>query len=295
MRNSWQEEEERKIYFGDWIEGDGDLPGGQWADGEASSEARSDAEDGEPADGEGAPDRVRKPRKKKHVFLKTVLVLLLLGGLYVIATSPLFEVRGIKVEGASHFSEAQIIDLSGLETGGNLWKAKLGAAEKTLLTQPYIKAVEMHRDIPHRINIVVTERKELFALACESRWLILDDEAVLLAEADVAPALPLVEGIEVNSTQAGVLLDVAQKTLLEDTRNLLAAAGKEGVPITRLVVKDTSAEAYLSESFKITGSFENITKNMNGIAKVINDLAVKGIYTGRILVSATTCTYSPEL
>ncbi|MDR3072458.1 MAG: FtsQ-type POTRA domain-containing protein [Clostridiales Family XIII bacterium] len=303
-RKGKKREPERSIYFGDELDSS---PGPKWNApyGLGADESTDDAERealGAIFSGGDDPESMpqeqnappRKKRKKKHFFLKFVIFVATVASLYLIATSPLFEIRGIEVTGNEHFTAIELIDKSGIKTGDNLWKVKTKEARKNLEKSSYIKAAEVKRIFPKRISITVTERKPYFAVLNKDTYFVSDVERIVLYTGKEAPALPIVENLEVKGT-AGEAMKVEQKTVLDDTILLLAAAEKVGFSVSRIVISDIDVQVYLGEGLKCKGNFANIIENMDGIRAVVADLQAKGISRGTLIISGNgTCTYTPD-
>lgn len=110
------------------------------------------------ADPEAAP-------RKMHVAAFIALGLLLAAAGALIALYFVAEVETITVSGNSRFTETEIVNLSGLYTGKNLYLYELGEAKARIESNPYLECPAIHRVFPHELNIEVTEREEFLAIA----------------------------------------------------------------------------------------------------------------------------------
>ena len=66
-------------------------------------------------------NRQKKTRKKKNYFLRFMIFLAVLVGIFVFLNSSLFDVNNIEVEGNRYYSDSQVINMSGAVKGGNLF------------------------------------------------------------------------------------------------------------------------------------------------------------------------------
>ncbi|NMA94094.1 MAG: FtsQ-type POTRA domain-containing protein, partial [Clostridiales bacterium] len=124
--------------------------------------------DAELSDIEKPRPKGKKPRKKKRrrkfYFLRFLLFCLACFLIYKGMDSSYFTVKNFKVSGNMFYTPAQIIDMSGLKTGVNLFfETKTRPARDKLLEDPYIKLADIRRRMPDIIEINITERLEYAA------------------------------------------------------------------------------------------------------------------------------------
>jgi cell division protein FtsQ len=240
--------------------------------------------------------RPRKKRKKKHTFLKAFIVIAFLVAVFFVIRSDLFEIRTISVSGASHYKYDQIIKLSDIKKGDNLWKSKVRKAEKALEKDPYIKSADVKRKPLHQLDIRVQERKELFGVRAGKYYLVCDKDGIILNKVKELPAVTVLQKLRVENGKAGEALVPQQKTVLEDSISLLETMAKYDVVCTNVEIEDVNIRAYLNDQFLMKGSYKNLIGGMKYLKTVISDLQGKGVVTGTLIVSGTeTCVYSPEV
>ncbi len=101
-----------------------------------------------------APFRIRWPLL---VFASLVLAIAALGAALAILNSPLLDISRVEVEGASVVSAASVKQLAGVK-GQHVLLADLDAARQRIRALPMVKDVEISRDWPNGIKIVIVER-----------------------------------------------------------------------------------------------------------------------------------------
>lgn len=152
-------------------------------------------------------EKLREPRyarKATHGFsfwgcLLVVLVVFITA--YTLLQSPYFNVGEIEVKGNHRVGSDEVISLSGLLTGENIFKLDLKEAEGRIGSLPLIKTVKIKRELPSRILITVVERKPLVLIPVDSRYILVDEEGVCLYEGDVADAeIPIITGFSLPRT-----------------------------------------------------------------------------------------------
>ena len=63
------------------------------------------------------------------------------------------------------FTDEQIVNLSGLYTGRNIYLYDLKDAKRSIESNPYIKCRAINRLFPHELNIEISEREEYLAIS----------------------------------------------------------------------------------------------------------------------------------
>lgn len=154
-------------------------------------------------------DYYRKPEKKRidrRVVLGVLLLLLVGAGLLF---SPLFALKEVETEGASHYTPSELCEKIGLSTGDNIILFGRGRAEKLLEEDPYIAEAKLSLRLPDTMRITVQERKVRGYVPYMGSYLYIDEEGrVLDVQAACTEALPLVKGLSFQSFTKGEIIPV---------------------------------------------------------------------------------------
>lgn len=110
------------------------------------------------------PEEDAEP-KKRHTLAFLLLGLLLIAAGALVALYFVAQVETITVSGCERFSEADVINLSGLYTGRNLFLYDLNEAKHGIEQSPYLDCTAIRRVFPHELHIEVNEREELLAIS----------------------------------------------------------------------------------------------------------------------------------
>ncbi len=157
-----------------------------------------------------APPRARRRRVKPGWIVLGVLALTacVWAGREGIARSPvyraLFTVRQVEVTGCTYLTESEVRKAAGLEKRQDFLAADLRKAEKRLANQARIERARVHRALPRRIVVAVTERRPA-AIVRAGRLLEADARGVILppVASGVLPDVPVVSGVTVKDARAG--------------------------------------------------------------------------------------------
>ncbi len=226
--------------------------------------------------------RKKKKRKKKHYLLRFIVLIAFFTGMYFFFTSSLFDIQKITVENNSHYTQEQIISLAGAKTGENLFEASLSAMKGKLLADPYIKNVKLKRRLPAEVVIIVEERKEDAAVPYGGKYIVIDNDGMVLRQADQEPALTLLLGMTIKNMKPGTPLEVEDNTSLTDTLKLLEDVKKHELYFKKVDVSKVVIKAYIYDQLICEGTPDDIRNNMDSLQEVLYDLYTKGIERGVI-------------
>lgn len=240
--------------------------------------------------------RRKKKRKKKHYLLRFIVLITLLVGLYFLLTSHLFDIQKVTVEGNSYFTSEQILSISEIKIGNNLFETKLSDVKKRLLEEPYIKNVTIKRRLPATVKIILEERTEYAAVAYGTQSVIIDSEGMVLRIAEERPALPLLAGLKTLEMTPGNPISVEQNYSLTDTLKLLAATEEAGLHFKMVRISPVTLKAYVYDNLYCQGTPENLISGIENIKQVVFDLYEKGIERGVIKVGSDNYySFSPDI
>ncbi|MBQ7758509.1 cell division protein FtsQ/DivIB [Anaerotignum sp.] len=152
----------------------------------------------------------KAPVKKKGIDQKLVI-----GGVLLVVViacllfSPIFSVKEIKAEGASHFTTSELSEMIGLSAGDHLFLFGKSKAEKILEESPYIADAKLSAKLPDTMVISVQERKVRGYVPYMGSYLYIDEEGrVLEVQEAYQEALPLVKGLQFSSFTEGEVIPV---------------------------------------------------------------------------------------
>jgi len=165
----------------------------------------------------------KNSRSKGRVTAFYLLFLLLITAVCVtLALTVFFHIEKIEIVGASPYSEEEIMAVSNIKIGENLFLAGTEDAKKRIEEKlPYIETAKIKRRLPSKISIDVTEAKESAAFKTEhDQYVIVSKNSKALSLKDDIPfGIALLEGFTLESHKIGQIVDFKnesdQKTLLD--------------------------------------------------------------------------------
>ena len=244
-------------------------------------------------------DRKRRGRRrKKHYFLNfMVFVLVVLGLYFLVFHSGAFNVKEkeILVEGNSYYTVAQVVELSGVKPGENIFKTRVSEVKQRLEQDPYIRGADVKWALPDGIAIAVDERVESVIIDCGDEFAIVDYDGVILRMTQEPLILPVFVGLTAINPAPGKAFKAEEAGQLRPGLDFIKAVGDEDFYIKKLDLGGVVPKAYVFDRLIIEGDLKNMEKNLGEIKRVVVDLDAKGIERGTISVGSSSCSFSPEV
>ncbi|WP_257460659.1 cell division protein FtsQ/DivIB [Archangium lipolyticum] len=144
--------------------------------------------------------RTHGPGLLKAILLTGLTVALVWGGIELrrwALTSPTFLLKETTFSGLQRARPAELLKLSGLTVGQNLWTLDVGALERTMSTHPWVRTVEVRRHFPSSVSVEVTEHVPA-ALAVLGDLYLVNEEGEPFKRLQPGDSLdlPLVTGVD---------------------------------------------------------------------------------------------------
>ncbi len=232
----------------------------------------------------------RKPFDRKKFLISLIAgvaaICILLLGYFV------FLLNTVAVDGNETYSDASIIELSGLHAGTHLLLCDLDKARAGIEANPYLKVISIRRELPRTIRISVEERKEVAAIAGQGYDVIIDAEGFVLsigAGSDLSGLLRVSGmsqlGFHVNQ-KLGANSDLQTQTLLDMIEQLAAFDLLNDVSELDLS-NPLNVCLYTRDGITVTfGQPDDIPGKLAWMRDVLPSLKAGGITNGTLDVSA---------
>lgn len=245
-----------------------------------------------------------RKRKRKNV-LAMVLILTIAFVIGITASVfVFFKVDEIKVEGCSKYSEADIVEASGIELGDNLFACNTGAAAKAIITKkPYVGSVEFQHKLPGTLVICVKENTAVFAFQSGGKYILTDKNKKIL---EISAALPesaaLISGANLKNNAVGTIAECTSTEKDNYIGEIHIALSKAGLSkITEINVEnDVNLFAVYDGRVKLKfGQDDSLLYKSQLAASAIKDLEkdnknVKGSLNLKQASSMKQAYYDPE-
>lgn len=130
------------------------------------------------------------------MILVGISIIMLIGYLVALST-PIFKLEDVSFKGIKRVSQAEILQKGGLENGVNLLALNMSEAKKKMESLPWVKGVYLHRELPNKLQVVVTEHEPTFLVLVEKDLYYLNNEGSLFKKVELSDgvSLPIVTGL----------------------------------------------------------------------------------------------------
>ncbi len=241
----------------------------------------------------------KRKHYKSHFFLKAALLLIAFAATAAFACSPVFTIKNIVVEGNRFYTDEQIINMSAAETGGNLFlDAQKGKIRKNLGDDLYFKEVKVKRRIPATLVIDVEEREELAGVKYGDRYVVIDEDAMILRVARLDPEVTQITGLKIKKMEPGSEIQVEEERIFRDTLATLHTMKEGDLFFKKIEIEDQTSTAFIYDMLKVRGSSEQLRAAIESgtLQKVVNKLMKNKIRRGTIILGEDNyISFSPAL
>ncbi len=146
----------------------------------------------------------------RYIIVGTLIIALLLGGIWAVYFSTWLQVKGTSAHGDMKMTSAkEVVDYAAVPVGEPLATADLGAVRVRVLNGlSMVRSVNVSREWPDKIRIDVTERTPVAVVSIGGRLRALDETGTVFWDYKKAPAgLPMVN--TVTGTNSAALREAA--------------------------------------------------------------------------------------
>jgi len=241
----------------------------------------------------------KKKRKKKRYLLRLIIIVLICIGVHFILHIDYFTIAGITVAGNEKISDAEIIKLSEIETGDNIFDIHPYFAEKRIKKNLYIENVDVKRMLPHKIEIVVEERNGKAQLINEKEFIIIDGEGRVLEIAKDEQKVTVVNDIAVKKANPDKTIEIEDEDIdtFDKALAIINAADTGDLYFKKIVIKGDKVEAYIYDMLVCKGRYADVMNCIeNGALKAtVFDLYQKDREKGVINIGSNNyCSFTPK-
>jgi cell division protein FtsQ len=181
--------------------------------------------------------RAENRRRRKHralLFFYLFTFVTVLTAAVALSLTVLFKIDSIEVQGTSRYSAEEIIRISGIRKGDNLFLTKTReAGQKIQSSLPYIGTAKVSRRLPAKIRITVSEEAASGAVEYNKKYAIVSASGKVLEFADSIPqGCPAIKGLKLSGAQVGkniVYQDTSQEAVFRDLTAAIASSKLEKV------------------------------------------------------------------
>ncbi len=238
----------------------------------------------------------KKKRRKKRYLLKFLIFILVCVGAYFLLHIEYFTVDGITVAGNKDISDKEILKLSELNTGENIFDVHPMVAQRRIKKNLYIEDADVSRKLPNMIEIVVKERSGKAQFIKGNKYVVTDNEGRVLDVTKEAQKVTLVENVKVKRAKIDKEVRIENTAVYERSMDMISAMESGDLYFKKLLVNGSNVEAYVYDGLVCKGNYENVMAAITSgaLKAVVFDLYQKDIKTGTINIGKNNyCSFTP--
>lgn len=165
----------------------------------------------------GVTARARR-RRRRAILFYLLTFFLVIAAAVVLSLTVLFRIDNIRVENTSGYSQEEILEVCGIQTGENLFLADVDKASQEIDEKlPFTGGVSVTRKLPASLVVTVEEPVLSAAFEQDGKYIVLSNEEKVVQIADAKPdGCPVVAGLKLKDPKEG------QKAKAEDEKTLAA-------------------------------------------------------------------------
>lgn len=143
-------------------------------------------------------------RNKKHKKLAAIIGLGVLVA-FVALFTPWFNIKSIQVKGNLLIKQEDIINMSGIPLGQNIFRVNYFRAKSSIKQDLYIEKVSISRNYPNKIIINVEERKRVGYIPFKGNYLVIDKNGIVLEVVNNSNGIdtPVILGLKLKEYKLG--------------------------------------------------------------------------------------------
>lgn len=183
-----------------------------------------------------SPEKQARVAKK---LLSVFLFFLCLWSFIVFIRSDFFTLERILFSGNNHTGEEELRTAMGVSEGENIWRLSPSRLESGLETIPRIKSAEVHRKLPRRLLVNVTEKEALVLIPYQEYMLETGVDGQILGTTQEPQnyGLPLLTGLPLVETTVGDTVLAGE--VLGAVKEIISALSGSGVSLSEINVADS--------------------------------------------------------
>ena len=148
------------------------------------------------------PKTIEKRKKSLKIIEVLFLIVIIIAAILLFLLSPIFKINNIQVKGNEKIPTNEIISLSTIEKGTNLFRVNKRDTIKKIKQNAYVESVTINRKILDTIEINIKERKTAYMLEYKGSYAYIDNNGYILeissTELEGIPKLKGYKTIEEN-------------------------------------------------------------------------------------------------
>lgn len=202
-----------------------------------------------------------------------------------------FDIGEIGVVGNSTLTSEEVVKLSELSNGNNIFKFQSTSVKNKVLRNPYILDIKIERKLPNIVNLIISERKAMFYVQYDDSFYIVDSNAVVLEKRSSIEGMNLakIEGVDLSAAKIGEVLPLDNEEKKKAIRELCDFVYSNNAigshVVSAILLNDLVDIKVLVDKAEIKlGTSEDMKEKLSKAFSILSDEQFKG-FNGYVDVS----------
>ena len=240
----------------------------------------------------------KKKRRKKNYLLRVILLIAVCVGLYFALHIDYFTINGIAVVGNKEISDEEIIALSEVQTGENLFDVHPWLVQRRIKKNLYVESVDVDRKLPNKVEIHVTERSGKAQFIMGKKYVVTDNEGMVLEIAKEERKVTLVENVTLEKAQLkdDVKVKETSTSVYDKAMKMIQVTENNDLYFKKIKISGSNVEAYVYDNLVCKGRYDNVMTAIksDALKAVIYNLYQNGKESGVINIGSNNyCSFTP--
>lgn len=218
-------------------------------------------------------------RKKKHIFLKVCIVLVLfaaLAGTALYTAATYFHIESVTFEGTDRYTDEELAEYIFGDIGAvNLLKLKYDLKDRPKAEIPFIETYEIHLEYPNKVHVVLYEKSIVAYVIYKENYMYFDKDGIVVETSGKLVAdVPMVDGLEFNSIVLYCPLPVGDDEVFGTILDLSQNLRKYEIAVDKIHFNDDlSIVLYIDEVCVNLGTGELLNEKLHELKQLEGSLA----------------------
>ena len=215
----------------------------------------------------------QKKKRKIKIIKWTSLFILIVTAIILFMMSSVFNIKEIVVENNNKVSSQEIVNLSTLTTGVNMFKITNKTIRDGVKTNTYIEDVSIKRSINGRVTLDINERVATYMLKFANAYVYINNQGYMLEISESPLEVPIITGFSTTNEEIkpGDRLNTEDLQKLDDVIKIIETS--KNTPLANII---TEIDISDSMNYKLTIASESKTVKMGEMTNINIKLQMAG-------------------
>lgn len=223
--------------------------------------------------------KIKKKRKLRKGFIAALLTVIM-ATFVILLTTVLLPINSITMQySGKKYTKEEIMAVARVKKGDNIIMTLESTVNKRVSEGlPYIGSVEVEKELPDKINLVVKETKATYTIKQNKKYVALDENFKVLEITDKKNRkLTYIQGLKLKENELGKPAVFKDQSAFLNVKEIMASVKKSGNSINHI-----DAKSQFDVKFAVNGKYNveigttnDLTEKLSFMNKMIEQIEKK--------------------